>query len=147
MCNPNGGIIDDSVFANIDQDDYHYMVINAGRINEDLAHIDSELSSFNSRGKDVRYDFIDTDSLIAFQGKAAVDTMSQLVPEFDFNELKFFYLTQMKVKGIPVQVSRTGYTGEDGFEVLFFLNTYHYSLAFTKLYVLSVYDLKYISVF
>ena len=121
MCNPNGGIIDDLVFANIDQDDYHYMVINAGRINQDLSHIDSELSSFKSRGKDVRYDFIDTDSLIAFQGKTAVDTMSQLVPEFECNELKFFYLTQMKVKGIPVQVSRTGYTGGDRFEVLFLL--------------------------
>ena len=117
MCNQNGGIIDDLVFANIDQDNYHYMVINAGRIKEDLAHIDAQISNAKSKGKDVRYDFIDSDSLIAFQGKTAVDTMSKLVPEFDFNQLKFFYLTQMEVKGIPVQVSRTGYTGEDGFEV------------------------------
>jgi len=117
MCNPNGGIIDDLVFANIDKDDYHYMVINAGRITEDLAHINTQLSSFQSKGKDVRYDFIDTDALIAFQGKTAVDIMSKLVPDFDFNELKFFYLTHMQVQGIPVQVSRTGYTGEDGFEI------------------------------
>ena len=121
MCNDKGGIIDDLVFANIDKDNHHYMVINAGRIKEDLDHIDEQLSMAQSKGKDVRYDFIDTDSLIAFQGKTAVDTMSKLVPEFDFNQLKFFYLTQMEVKGIPVQVSRTGYTGEDGFEVCTYL--------------------------
>eukprot|EP01084_Bolivina_argentea_P023509 43856_1 len=117
MCNANGGVIDDLVFANISDQNYHYMVINAGRIKEDLTHIDDELSSFASKGKDCSYDFIDSDSLIAFQGKTAVQIMSVLNPSFDFNELKFFYLTQMQIKGIDAQVSRTGYTGEDGFEI------------------------------
>eukprot|EP01084_Bolivina_argentea_P064325 117331_1 len=117
MCNQDGGIIDDLVFANIAENDYHYMVINAGRIAEDLSHIDDELNSFEAKGKNCRYDFIDTDSLIAFQGPTAVQTMKKLNPDFNFDELKFFYLTQMEVKGIPLQVSRTGYTGEDGFEI------------------------------
>lgn len=117
LCNANGGIIDDLVFANIEEEDYHYMVINAGRIPQDLAHFDDELSSFTSKGKDCRYEVIDSDSMIAFQGKTAVDTMRKLAPSFDFDSLKFFYLTQMEVQGIPMQVSRTGYTGEDGFEV------------------------------
>merc|ERR1719474_7995 len=117
MCNANGGVIGDLVFANIEQEDYHYMVINAGRIPEDLAHFNDELSSFTSKGKDCHYEMIDSDSMIAFQGKTAVDTMRKLVPSFDFDALKFFYLTQMEVHGIPMQVSRTGYTGEDGFEI------------------------------
>jgi len=117
LCNANGGVIDDLVFANIEHDDYHYMVINAGRIPQDLAHFDDELSSFTANGKDCRYEVMDTDSMIAFQGKTAVDTMQKLVPSFDFNALKFFYLTQLEVGGIPAQVSRTGYTGEDGFEI------------------------------
>ena len=118
MCNQDGGVIDDLVFANIDSEDYHYMVINAGRIKEDLSHIDDELSSFTSNGKDCRYEMIDTDALIAFQGKTAVQTMSSLIPSFDFDALKFFYLSQSELNGIPIQISRTGYTGEDGFEVM-----------------------------
>merc|ERR1719300_310612 len=117
MCNANGGIIDDLIFANIEEEDYHFMVINAGRIPQDLAHFDDELSSFTSNGKDVSYEMIDSDSMIAFQGRTAVDTMKKLAPSFDFDSLKFFYLTQMEVQGIPMQVSRTGYTGEDGFEI------------------------------
>ena len=50
------GIIDDLVFANIDQHNYHHMVINAGRIKQDLAHIDEQLSIAQSKEK--MYDMI-----------------------------------------------------------------------------------------
>lgn len=117
MLNKNGGIIDDLVFGNCNQstnDEHHYMVINAGRITEDLQHINHQLSKFNG---DCNYTFMDGQSLIALQGPKAVHVLQRLTSDFDFSSLKFFYLTDLKISGIPTQVSRSGYTGEDGFEI------------------------------
>jgi aminomethyltransferase len=117
MLNTRGGIIDDLILMNRSVDDVHYVVINAGRITEDIEHIDEQLSAKKSQGWDVSYEFIRDHELMALQGPKAVDVMSKLVSGFDFNDLKFFYSQFLDVGGIKCQVSRTGYTGEDGFEV------------------------------
>jgi aminomethyltransferase len=117
LTNERGGTIDDLVFANREDQDHIYMVINAGRVKEDLAHMKDQLARAKRKKMDVDFEFIDTDSLIAFQGPKAVTVMSRLVPDYDFTQLKFFTCDDIEICGIPTQVSRSGYTGEDGFEI------------------------------
>ena len=104
--NDAGGILDDLMVTNAG--DHLYLVVNAACKDADLAHLAAGLS-----GCDVTMD--DGRALIALQGPAAAAVMARLAPESA--SLGFMRAAAMTVAGIPCWISRSGYTGEDGFEI------------------------------
>jgi aminomethyltransferase len=102
--NEAGGILDDIMVAN--QGDQLFIVINAARAEADIAHLRAHLPEVT----------IHTDrALIALQGPAAVIVMARLAPEAA--ALPFMGVARLTIAGAPCWVSRSGYTGEDGFEI------------------------------
>ncbi|KAJ1549402.1 hypothetical protein HK405_004104 [Cladochytrium tenue] len=109
--NKDGGIIDDTVINKQDENGF-YIVSNAGCADKDLAHIRSHLAAFAG---EVDVAVLDK-SLVALQGPMAAGVVARLANE-DLTGFKFMTGRHMKLGGIPVYISRCGYTGEDGFEV------------------------------
>jgi len=115
MLNEKGGVIDDTVIAKV-SDEELYLVLNAGCRDKDLAHIESYLKPFQAKGGDVTMHVEDERSLIALQGPKAAPALQSMVAG-DLSKMYFSDFAFMDVKGIPCKVTRTGYTGEDGFEI------------------------------
>ncbi|KAJ7565046.1 hypothetical protein O6H91_02G045500 [Diphasiastrum complanatum] len=113
--NQKGGIIDDTVITKV-KDDHIYLVVNAGCRDKDLEHVDSQLSAYKASGKDVTYHIHDERSLLALQGPLAGPVLQKLVQE-DLSHVYFGDFKVLKVNGVECFVTRTGYTGEDGFEI------------------------------
>lgn len=110
LTNEAGGVIDDCIITRYA--DHAFVVINAGCKDKDLAHFNKKLAEFKG---DVHMEVIDR-SLVALQGPMAMQALSQYVDGLE----KLPFMTGMlgkSVKGMPVQITRCGYTGEDGFEV------------------------------
>lgn len=113
LCNEEGGIIDDVLVYRLAED--HVMVcVNASRRAEDLAHMKA-----NARGDAEIRDTSDQYVLLAIQGPRAIDLLKALAPdEADaFEALRYYRARRGVVAGVEMLVSRTGYTGEDGFEL------------------------------
>lgn len=111
LLNEKGGLIDDLIIYKIGIE--HYLIIcNASRIDEDINWIVN-----NKRGYDVKIDNQSHNySLLALQGPKAIDIMKKL--GYDCENQASFTIKPAKIAGIKMLVSRTGYTGEDGFELL-----------------------------
>ncbi|CAO3654294.1 unnamed protein product [Cunninghamella echinulata] len=112
--NENGGIIDDTII--MQQEDSLYVVSNAGCAEKDLAHIRSQLAKFQQQGGEVEFNVIDDHSLIAIQGPKAAAALQELVKD-DLSTFPFMNGKLLDINGIPCHVARSGYTGEDGFEL------------------------------
>ena len=115
MTNEKGGIIDDTVITKVNSEDY-YVVLNAGCAEKDQAHINKHLAAAKAKGMDVEFIVHSDRSLLAFQGPKTMEVLQRLT-DFDLSKLYFGMFTSMKVNGGDVWVTRTGYTGEDGFEI------------------------------
>jgi aminomethyltransferase len=107
---PDGGIVDDCIFYKRADDDY-YVIINAGNTEKDIAWMREQVGSL----VEVE-DLSEATALIAVQGPKAAHMVDALagggllgVPTFGF--------VDATVAGVPVMAARTGYTGEDGFEL------------------------------
>lgn len=111
LCNENGGIVDDILVYRHAENDYT-LVVNAANIEKDIAWVEKQ----NNIGVVITDDSNDT-TLIALQGPKSIDILNPFVPDFDVSELSFFRFTVGEVAGIPTAISRTGYTGEIGFEL------------------------------
>ncbi len=109
MCYEDGGIVDDLLVYNFK--DRIFMVVNASNIAKDYAHIEKYLTD----GVRLR-NISDETSLIAIQGPQAAGVMSSLT-DFPIAELKYYHAAFGRVAGEKIMFSRTGYTGEDGFEL------------------------------
>ncbi len=111
LLNEKGGIIDDLMVTNPKDatGDRLYLVVNAACKDGDFAHIESSLKG---RAKLTR---LEDRALIALQGPKAATVLARLAPEAA--TLSFMAATPMNVKGIACFVSRSGYTGEDGYEI------------------------------
>ena len=111
MCYPDGGIVDDLLVYKL-TDDKFMLVINASNIEKDF----NWMKENNKFGVELK-NFSDDYSLLAVQGpnsKAVIQKIS------DKNlELEYYHFMQTKVAGIDMIVSRTGYTGELGYELYF----------------------------
>jgi aminomethyltransferase len=105
--NPAGGILDDLMVANFG--DHLFLVVNAACKAEDEAHLRAHLSS------DCAIDSLADRALIALQGPKAEAVLAKLCAEAA--AMKFMDAGPRKVDGIDCFVSRSGYTGEDGFEI------------------------------
>jgi aminomethyltransferase len=107
--NDEGGILDDLMITRFANEGWLYIVCNASRKTEDFAHLEKHLSSGvklqRSKGM----------SLIALQGSKAESVLAKLNPAAA--EIPFMHYASLKLGGITAHVSRSGYTGEDGFEI------------------------------
>jgi len=107
-----GGILDDLMVArpaNPLQDGELLLVVNASTKEADYAHMQARLPS----GVELRR--FDDRALLALQGPAAEAALAALAPEVA--TMGFMAVTQTMLAGIPAHVSRSGYTGEDGYEI------------------------------
>eukprot|EP00850_Spirogloea_muscicola_P004317 SM000018S03682 [mRNA] locus=s18:718627:721434:- [translate_table: standard] len=113
--NEKGGVIDDTVISKL-ADDHIYLVLNAGCRDKDLEHIEKHLKPYQSKGKDVAWHIHDDRSLLALQGPLAPSVLQKLTTE-DLSKLYFSDIKLTKINGADCFLTRTGYTGEDGFEI------------------------------
>jgi aminomethyltransferase len=105
--NDHGGILDDLMVTNAG--DHLFVVVNAGRKVEDIAHLRRHLPS------GVAMDVLADHALLALQGPLAAAVMARLAPELA--TLTFMTAANVRLDGTPCFVTRSGYTGEDGFEI------------------------------
>jgi len=113
--NEEGGIIDDCIVTNAG--DHLYMVINAGHETIDLPHIKKHMDAFVASGGDVSFETLSENGIVALQGPKAASVLQKLVSE-DLTRMVFGQAATMTVAGIDeCFVARSGYTGEDGFEI------------------------------
>ena len=112
LLNDEGGIIDDLMVtrsAREEDDGRLYLVVNASRKDVDYAHMAARLSG------GVTLQPVEDRALVAIQGPKAVDVMARLSPQAD--GLAFMAASSGEVAGIDCHLSRSGYTGEDGYEI------------------------------
>uniref|UniRef100_A0A8C4ZDZ5 Aminomethyltransferase n=1 Tax=Gadus morhua TaxID=8049 RepID=A0A8C4ZDZ5_GADMO len=113
--NEKGGIIDDLIVTKTDQN-YLYVVSNAGCADKDSALMKSRLAEFKAAGADVDLEFLDQ-ALIAVQGPSMARVLQSGMKE-DLSKLTFMTSALATVFGVPdCRVTRCGYTGEDGVEI------------------------------
>lgn len=111
---PGGGCVDDLMVTKIADNDY-YLVINAGNKDKDIAWLKAHVAAFPGAAVE---DISDATGEVALQGPFAQATLQKITTE-DLAALKYYYvIPRAKVAGIDVMISRTGYTGEDGFEIM-----------------------------
>ena len=116
MLNPQGGVIDDLIIYYLSED-FFRLVVNAATREKDLAWISEQAKAFDVSVTE-RPDF----GMIAVQGPTARDKVLGLLREEDRARIgkigKFVAGDAKTVGGVDVFVARTGYTGEDGFEIV-----------------------------
>ncbi|KAJ2161671.1 hypothetical protein GGF46_001264 [Coemansia sp. RSA 552] len=112
--NENGGIEDDTIITQ--QADSLYVVSNAGCADKDLAHMQRHAKAFQDKGADVDVRQITDHALIALQGPASQRALEQ-VAGIDLAQMAFMTGQMVDIGGVPCHVARSGYTGEDGFEL------------------------------
>ena len=111
MCYEDGGIVDDLLVYNLK--DRMYLVVNASNMAKDFAHIEKH------KPANVKLtNLSDQTALLAIQGPLAEKVMAQLT-DYPLANLKYYHAAIGKVAGEQMLFSRTGYTGEDGFELYF----------------------------
>ena len=112
MCYENGTTVDDLLVYKRGQNDY-LLIINAGNIDKDYEWIVENSKKFNVETKNIS----DKVAQLALQGPLAEEILSKLINQ-DLSQIEFYKFKQnVDVCGEPCIVSRTGYTGEDGFEI------------------------------
>lgn len=107
----DGGIIDDLLVYRFE--DHLMMVVNAANRRKDFEWVSRHAAGFN--GVEVR-DASDEITLLAIQGRNAPELVQSLT-DTPLDEIKYYWFHEGTVAGSPAVISRTGYTGEDGFEL------------------------------
>lgn len=111
MCNPQGGVVDDLLVYKRGDNNF-FLVINAANIDKDMDWINSQ-----AKGYDVEIDPLsDSISQLAVQGPDSESVMQQVLG-ITCSDLQFYTFKEEDLDGSHILVSRTGYTGEDGFEI------------------------------
>ncbi len=103
----NGGILDDLMLARVDETTF-YMVANASRKDAVYPHLHKHLAGFTIKE-------MSNHALIAIQGPKAAATLEKFIP--GVSEMKFMDSRLFHVDGAGFRISRSGYTGEDGYEI------------------------------
>ncbi len=111
MCYDNGGVVDDLLVHRYTEDHY-FLCVNASNTDKDF-----EWATRQAKGFDVKVDNISQQtSQLALQGPKAVEVLKTLTDE-DIESIAYYHFIRGKVQGVDCIISRTGYTGEDGFEL------------------------------
>jgi len=106
-----GGIVDDCLVHRMA--DRVWIVVNASNCAKDWAHINQYKHKFDVKLTDKS----DVTSLLALQGPKAQEVLQPLAPDVNLDAIGFYHFTTGKVAGVQCLIARTGYTGEDGFEL------------------------------
>jgi aminomethyltransferase len=107
LLNDTGGILDDLMVTNAG--DHFYLVVNGATKWEDIGHLRENLAD------EITLNHLDEHGLLALQGPKAVDALARLVP--GAAALGFMQAASFDWNGVTLGISRSGYTGEDGFEI------------------------------
>lgn len=111
MCYENGGTVDDLLVYKVNNEEY-FLVINASNIDKDVAWIKKNAEGFNVTVEDESPAYAE----VAVQGPEAEEAVERLLG-IPVKDIAFYNFKTIAVPGEEVIVSRTGYTGEDGFEI------------------------------
>lgn len=111
ICYEDGGIVDDVIVYRL-AEDHFVVVVNASNRQKDFDWI-----SNHSKSAQIE-DISDETALLAVQGPRACDLLEKLV-KIELQSVRPFHLVSVNLGGIACMLSRTGYTGEDGFEMFF----------------------------
>ena len=107
---PHGGFVDDVLVHKV-ADDHYFLCVNASNQEKDFEHI----AAHNRFDAHVRLSSADY-AQIAIQGPNGLATLQKLTP-VDLAAIRYYWFTDGTVSGAPARIARTGYTGEDGFEI------------------------------
>ena len=119
ICDESGGVIDDLIVYRIAAQDY-LVIANASNRQAVVKALKERSLGFDVEIQDVSDDY----SLLAFQGPDSASILQGLLtPDFqgqtyDLTQLKYYAIAPAQIAEIPALIARTGYTGEDGFELL-----------------------------
>ena len=111
LTTPEGTVIDDLLVYRFGEDDL-FLVVNAGTTEKDWEWIKSHHSGESVELKNVSADYCQ----LALQGPDALSILQKLT-DTQLSEIKYYHFARGQVDGVDSIISRTGYTGEDGFEV------------------------------
>ena len=111
VCNENGGTVDDLIVYKKAEDNY-LLCVNASNINKDLEHLLKYSKSFNCEISNLSPSI----GQLAIQGPESSSILSELLAH-DLSEIKKMSFIEKDIYSTSALVSRTGYTGEDGFEI------------------------------
>jgi aminomethyltransferase len=111
MCYENGTVVDDLIYYRYSDTKYR-IIVNASNIDKDFKWLSEHIGK-----KDVKLVNLSASRCrLAFQGPKAISIMQTLV-DADLSKVKRFYFKECNLKGVPIFLTRTGYTGEDGCEL------------------------------
>jgi len=106
----HGGFVDDVLVHKV-ADDHYFICVNASNQEKDYAHIASV------QGFDAEVEFASGRyAQLAIQGPKAIDVLQQLTPA-ELADIRYYWFVDDEVSNTPARIARTGYTGEDGFEI------------------------------
>jgi aminomethyltransferase len=110
MLYEHGGFVDDILVHKV-AEDHFFLCVNASNQDKDFEHIRAH-NNFDAEVENAgpRY------AQIAIQGPRGLDTLQKLTAE-PLAEIRYYHFRDGQVDGIPARIARTGYTGEDGFEI------------------------------
>lgn len=112
LCLPNGNVIDDLLIYRLAEQNY-MLVVNASNIANDFAWINGQSSHFQHV---VVSDQSETTALMAVQGPLAEEILQPLT-DINLKSIRYYHCVAGLIDGVNSIISRTGYTGEDGFEI------------------------------
>jgi aminomethyltransferase len=110
---PEGTFVDD-ILVHRFAPDHYFLCVNASNVDKDFAWIEGHAIDFDAEATNVSANY----TQLAIQGPKALETLQPLtgVP---LDEIKYYWFARGDVDGVPAMIARTGYTGEDGFEIYF----------------------------
>lgn len=125
MCNERGGVVDDLYAYRLSSDEF-LLIINASRIEADVAWVEKQLAGFKGNADLKLRNASDSKAAVAVQGPSVAQFIDACftgaatggMPVPKVTGLKKNQITQFKFADESVWISRTGYTGEDGFEIV-----------------------------
>lgn len=111
MCNPNGGVKDDLTVYRLSSDQY-LVIYNASNRAKDYEWLTAQAKGFDVKVEEVS----DEVPMFAVQGPKAQEVLQKLT-DFDLSQVKRYHVSWIEIAGLKALIARSGYTGEDGFEL------------------------------
>lgn len=114
MCYKDGGVVDDLLTYKL-ADDHYMLVVNGSNIDKDIAWVEKNAAGFDCEIRNESDDYL----LLAVQGPKSKDVVKKLT-DCNLDDMEFYHFADKQtLAGVPAIVSRTGYTGELGYELYF----------------------------